>query len=70
MNVYDVINNIRGLDETLKEALVKYVNDYCLLFNNNPIVIENLLTQIKNNVNKIEIKDLTDEVSGAISNFS
>ena len=31
MNVYDVINNIRGLDETLKEALVKYVNDYCLL---------------------------------------
>ena len=70
MNVYDVINNIRGLDETLKEALVKYVNDYCLLFNNNPIVIENLLTQIKNNVNKIEIKDLTDEVSGAISNLS
>ncbi len=70
MNVYEVVNNISGLDDTLKEALIKYVNDYCLLFNNNPIVIENLLTQIKNNVNKIEIKDLTDEVSGAVSNLS
>ena len=69
MNVYEVVNNISGLDDILKEALIKYINDYCLLFNNNPIVVENLLTQIKNNVNEVEIKDL-DGSSGAVSNMS